>query len=186
VDAKTTSSRQRYSFVVESHRAEMSFALTIRQRFLWAIGSPFRGCAWAAIIAFLCWLGFVSIGISAVVVLLSAFLVGHLVPFTLAGRSRLSVTEAGIFDHSRFRKKFYPWASIATFRASSLTRFVHGLVIELKGPKEGEKEDAIFLRSSWRPTRREVIDIVHVLADAGWPIDRPRSRRRQARPASDR
>jgi hypothetical protein len=168
---------QGYDLKVDSQRAELSFSLTIRQRLLWAIGSPFRATVWGSIVLFLCWLGFVSIGTSAVVVLLGAFFVGHWVPFTLAGRNRLSVTEAGIFDHSRFRKKFYPWASVATFRASSLTRFVHGLVVELNGPKDGETEEPVFLRASWRPSRRELIDIVETLDDAGWPIAVPRARR---------
>jgi hypothetical protein len=139
-------------------RVGMTFAMTQRQRVLWAIGSPARAIGVVLVVGALCWLSAVSIGWAAVRVILAIVLAGHWLSYVLAGRNRLSLDDDGIYDHVRFHKRFYPWSQIASLEAATPIRHLHGLVVELASdqPEAGQSVSAQkFLRSSWRPSLAE-------------------------------
>ncbi len=160
------------------------FALTKRQRIQWSLGSPARAIGFAGFTALLCWLAYVSIGLSAVLVIMIVVVAAHWVPYLLAGRSRLRVTDAGITDHLRFRTRHYAWEEIKALEVMTLHRSTHGLVVELgdtsngstngsstgssTGSSSGDHSRTEFLRASWRPSLREaqqLLDSVRAAAN---------------------
>ncbi len=128
-----------------------SFALTRWQRVQWSAGSPVRAIGFACFTALLSWLGFVSIGMSAVLAIVVMVCFAHWVPFALAGRSRLGISSHGITDHLRFRTHRYAWEEISALKVMTLHRSTHGLVVELVNQATGTTRTE-FLRSSWRPS----------------------------------
>jgi hypothetical protein len=150
-----------------SLKTAVSFKLSVRQRVSWAIGSPFRAVGFVIFTAAICWLSFVSIGLAAVIVIVIMVLLGHWVPFVLAGRSRLGATSYGLYDHVRFHKRQFPWPRIVRIQVVSSSASVHGLVADVINESTGNIHGE-FLRSSWRPTREEAQDLLLQLENAGW------------------
>jgi hypothetical protein len=146
----------------------ISFRLSVRHRLWWAIGSPLRFAGFVSFCTFLCWLSYTSIGLSAVVVILSMAIVGHWVPYALSGRNRLSASPAGLHDAVRFRKRIFAWDDIVRMHISSPAPYVHGIVVDVLDRQTGDVFGE-FLRSSWRPSRRDVQALFDSLRDAGWP-----------------
>ncbi len=119
----------------------------------WSIGSPVRAVGFAGFAALLAWLAYVSIGLSAVVVIGLVVVTAHWVPYVLAGRNRLSVTHDGITDHLRFRTRHYAWDDIIDLTVMTVHRSTHGLVVELRHATEpAGSSRPEFLRASWRPS----------------------------------
>jgi hypothetical protein len=149
----------------------VSFRLTVRQRLLWAVGSPVRCISFCVFLLFICWLGFISIGFSAVVVILAFVGFGHWIPFALSGRNRLVASETGLHDLIRFRKRTYLWSDIVRLHIASPAPFVHGLVVDVLDRSSGDVFGE-FLRASWRPSRDEAVDLLSDISEAGWgPAD---------------
>jgi hypothetical protein len=163
-------------FVQEGTRAASSrspafqpiqFRLSVRQRVLWAIGSPMRCVGFGVFLALVCWLGFVSIGLSAVIVILSLVSFGHWVPFALSGRNRLTASADGLHDSVRFRKRTYIWDDVVRLHVTSPAPFVHGVVVDVLDRSSGDVYGE-FLRSSWRPSREEAQELITQMGVAGW------------------
>ncbi len=102
-----------------------------------------------ATVAFLGWLGFVSIGLSALVVIMGLAFVGHWVPYLLAGRNRLLVSRELVTDHLRFRTRRHRVEDIENLHIVKLGSASYGLAVDLRD------NTTEFLRSTWRPSRRE-------------------------------
>jgi hypothetical protein len=100
-------------------------------------------------IALLGWLGFVSIGLSALVVIVGLAFAGHWIPYLLAGRSRLSVSRHLIIDHLRFRTRRHRVEDVQSLHIVKLGSASYGLAVDLRD------NTTEFLRSTWRPSRRE-------------------------------
>jgi hypothetical protein len=145
----------------------MSFRLSTAQRIRWAIGSTIRAGVFLLFTLLICWLGYVSIGRSAVIVVLIMVFGGHWIPYLLAGRNRLTATPDGLYDHVRFRKRRFDWVHIGALHIVSPAPSVHGLVADVYDPSTGDTRGE-FLRASWRPTREEAETLLHDLEHAGW------------------
>jgi hypothetical protein len=146
----------------------MVFRLSTAQRIRWAVGSTIRAIVFALFTALICWLGYVSIGRSAVIVVLILVIGGHWIPYLLAGRNRLAAAPDGLYDHVRFRKRRIEWPHIVALHVVSPAPSVHGLVADVHDPSIGEDTRGEFLRSSWRPTRHEAETLLHDLEQSGW------------------
>jgi hypothetical protein len=146
---------------------ELTFQLSRRQRVLWSLGSPFRAICVFGVTAVVCWLGLVTIGWSAVRVVSALVLSGHWFSYAIAGRSRLSFTAEGIYDHTRFAKRHFAWADMNDLRAATPVRHLHGLVFD---HQDRNGSLVRFLRASWRPSLSEVETILDRATAAGWPV----------------
>jgi hypothetical protein len=124
------------------------------ERARYSVGSIGRASLFGAFIVVLGWLGYVSIGASAVVVLVLFVAMGHWVPYVIVGRYRLVVDEHSLIDHTRFRNRTYRWSDVSTVRVQRLARASYGLVVDWTDAEGQERCD--FLRSSWRPNRDQV------------------------------
>jgi hypothetical protein len=145
----------------------VSFKLSRSQRARWAIGTPLRAGGFAAFTALICWLAFISIGLAAVAVILILVAVGHWVPFVLAGRNRLGASPDGLYDHVRFHKREFAWASIVRIHVVSPAQAVHGLVADVLDHSTGDVRGE-FLRASWRPTRHDAETLLNQIESLGW------------------
>ena len=145
--------------VSESDYRSRSFSLTRRQRVQWAVGSKLRAVAMVGAVAVFGWLGFVSIGLSAVVVILGMVFVGHWVPYLLAGRSRLSASPQGITDHLRFRTRSYRAEEVERLHTVKLGSASYGLAVDLRGSHPTTE----FLRSTWRPSQHEAEQLLEAI-----------------------
>jgi hypothetical protein len=159
----------------------LTFTLTRRQRLLWSLGSPTRAVGVLAVTIGLCWLSIVSIGWSAVCVLVIILLSGHWLSYVLAGRNRLTVDLEGVYDHARFHKRFYPWSDVIDLQVGTPVRHLHGLVIQLTDPPGPPVQK--FLRSSWRPSVEEAQAVLTRMQDAN-PAFGPQGSVHHARPAA--
>jgi hypothetical protein len=119
--------------------------------------------------AVVCWLGLITIGWSAVRVVLALVLSGHWFSYAIAGRSRLSFSAAGIHDHTRFAKRHFSWEDMGDLRADTPVKHLHGLVFD-----EEDRNGYVtrFLRASWRPSLNEVELLLDKATAAGWPVTR--------------
>jgi hypothetical protein len=126
-----------------------------------------RCVGFGVFLTLICWLGFVSIGLSAVIVILTLVTFGHWVPFALSGRNRLTASVDGLHDSVRFRKRTYIWDDVVRLHVTSPAPFVHGVVVDVLDRSSGDVYGE-FLRSSWRPRREEAQLLIEQISEAGW------------------
>ncbi len=131
------------------------------------MGTPVRAAGFAVFTLLICWLGFISIGIAAVAVILILVGLGHWVPFVLAGRNRIGLSSDGLYDHVRFHKRQYDWSNIVRLHIVSPAPAVHGLVVDVLDQSTGNVRGE-FLRASWRPTLHDAELLLHQIESSGW------------------
>jgi hypothetical protein len=145
----------------------MTRHLTRVDRFWWAVGSPVRLAGLAAVTLVLMWLGYISIGFSAVVVIAIVVALAHLLPYMWSGRLVLALDEEGVHDFRRFRHRVYPWAE--GYRISENARGTQqfrGLVVG----RDFEDEPAVLL-ASWCKSQSDLDGLIERIRSTGYPSD---------------
>ncbi len=141
--------------------------LTRLDRFWWAVGSPVRLLGLAAVTVVLMYLGYVSIGVSAVYTL--AVLIGflHLVPYMWSGRLVMVIDDRGVHDCRRFRRRTYLWSDGFELAENELRpNQFRGLVML---PEDEAAESQIVL-SSWCKSRDDLDNLIDSIETLGFPV----------------
>jgi hypothetical protein len=149
-------------------RSRVVRSLSPADRFWWAVGSPARLIGLLVVMFLLMWLGYISIGFSAIVVL--GLLVGmaHLMPYMWSARLRLVVDQYGVYDIRRFRRRVYLWSDgYLLYENGTKAQQFRGLEICSDGPDTAPR----VLLASWCKSSHDLDLLIASIRAAGYDVD---------------
>ncbi len=151
-----------------ARRSRVVRGLSRVDRFWWAVGSPARLAGLILVTVVLMWLGLISIGFSAIVVLAIIIGMAHLMPYMWSARLRLVVDEEGVHDIRRFRRRVYLWSDgYSLYENGMRANQFRGLQV---GSDESDVEPQALL-SSWCKSSNDLDRLVAAVRAAGYQVD---------------